>query len=75
MGPVGLDTLSGLVVVKAGAADYVEHQDVYICTSRALPDKGVAGHTRAQPLKQPPPTAQSCSSMLYDGHSVPVMLA
>ena len=76
-GPVGLDTLSGLAGVKTGAADDVEHQDVYMCTSRrrALPDKGVGGHTRAQPLKQPPPTALSCSSMLDDGRSVPGMLA
>ena len=77
MGPVGLGTLSGMTIVKAGAADDVEHQDVYMCTSRALPDKGVlvGGHTRAQPLKQPPPTALSCSSMLDDGRSVPGMLA
>ena len=62
MGPVGLGTLSGMTIVKAGAADDVEHQDVYIGTSRALPaDKGVlvAGHTQAQPIKKPPPTAPS----------------
>ena len=70
-----------MTIVKAGAAtgsaDDVEHQGVYIGTSRALvPDKGVlAGHTQAQPIKQPPPTAPSCISMLYDGHSVPGMLA
>ena len=63
-----------MTIVKAGAADDVEHQDVYMCASRALPDKGVAGHTQAQPIKQPPPTAPSCISMLYDGHSVPGML-
>ena len=46
-------------------------------TSRALLDnfEGIGGHTQAQPLKQPPPSAPSCISMLYDGHSVPGMLA
>ena len=66
-----------MALVQVEADDDVEHQDVYMGTSRALLDnfEGIGGHTQAQPLKQPPPSAPSCISMLYDGHSVPGMLA